>query len=64
MPRYRTISCEYCGFMQLKRDRECERCGRLTRRERRRLVASAIYLGVLLVVIGGFYATVKGLVPG
>ncbi|MBD7987099.1 hypothetical protein H9645_03565 [Luteimonas sp. Sa2BVA3] len=64
MPRYRTISCDYCGFMQLKRDRECEGCGRLTRRERRLWIAKSIQVGIVLVVGFVFYARVKGLVPG
>lgn len=61
MPRYRTISCHHCGFMQLKRDIECEGCGRLTRRGRRQLVLWSLNLGVVLVVGLVFYWKVKGL---
>ena len=61
MPRYRTISCHHCGFMQLKRDTECERCGRLTKRGRRQLVLWSVNLAVVLTVGFVFYSQVKGL---
>jgi hypothetical protein len=35
MPRHRPISCEHCGFMQLKRDQVCENCGEMTARAKR-----------------------------
>lgn len=35
MPRRRTISCNHCGYMQLKRDEYCDRCGRMTERAKR-----------------------------
>lgn len=47
MPRYRTISCDHCGYMQLKRDSECAKCGRMTRRERDRWTAKGIQLLVM-----------------
>lgn len=63
MPRYRTISCDYCGFMQLKRDRECERCGRMTRRERRRWAARSIPIAFALILALVLYAKAKGFIP-
>ena len=50
MPRRRTIFCDHCGFLQLKRDIECEGCQRLTRRGRRQVVAWSLQLGAILVV--------------
>ena len=55
MPRRRTISCPHCGYLQLKRDTECDRCGRLTAREKNRLVATAIYVGVVLAIVAVGY---------
>lgn len=59
MPRYRTISCSHCGFMQLKRDKTCDRCGRLTARESRKLAMGFVYLGALLVIALVFYAKIQ-----
>lgn len=53
MPRYRTIACDYCGHLLLKRDTECEACGRMTRRERKLWVARAAQVGFIL-IIGAF----------
>lgn len=63
MPRYRTISCDHCGHMLLKRDIECEACGRMTRRERHLWVAKAVQLGVILLVAAFVYANLKGGLP-
>ena len=63
MPRRRTIACDYCGFLQLKRDTECEACGRMTRRERRLWIAKAVQIGVILLVGFIMYAKLKGLAP-
>jgi hypothetical protein len=63
MPRRRTIACDHCGFLQLKRDTECEACGRMTRRERHRWIAKAVQLGVILLVGAFMYAKLKGLAP-
>lgn len=48
MPRHRTISCAHCGFMQLKRDKVCQRCDRLTAREAK---AQAFWVAKLIVTI-------------
>lgn len=61
MPRYRTIACDYCGHMLLKRDAECEMCGRMTRKERRLWIAKAIQLGIVLAASVVIYVTVTGL---
>ena len=61
MPRYRTIACDHCGHLLLKRDAECEVCGRMTRREWNRWIARAIQLGVMLVGFAFVYAKLKGL---
>jgi hypothetical protein len=58
MPRYRTISCQHCGFMQLKRDKTCDGCGRLTAREGRKLAGGFVYLCALLVIGLVFYAKI------
>lgn len=63
MPRYRTISCDHCGHMLLKRDTECEACGRMTRRERHLWVAKAVQLGVILLVAAFVYANLKSGLP-
>lgn len=63
MPRYRTIVCTHCGHMLLKRDTECEVCGRMTRRERRLWIAKAVQIGVVLVAFAFIYVKVKGLAP-
>lgn len=61
MPRYRTISCDHCGFMQLKRDSECDACGRMTKRERRVWVMRGIVTVVTLLVGIVVYEQIKGL---
>lgn len=63
MPRYRTIACDHCGHMLLKRDTECEACGRMTRRERNLWLAKAVQIGVVLVAFAFIYFKVKGLAP-
>jgi len=63
VPRRRTIACDHCGHLQLKRDTECDVCGRITRRERSRWIAKAIQIGVVLVVAAAMYAKIKGLAP-
>lgn len=63
MPRYRTIACDHCGYLQLKRDTQCDACGRLTRQERNRWIAKAVQVGVILLVGVFIYAKLKGLVP-
>lgn len=59
MPRYRTISCSHCGFMQLKRDLICERCGEMTAREKRKWVARLIYAGVMIAIGLVLYARIQ-----
>ena len=62
MPRRRTIACDHCGYLQLKRDKECDQCGRLTRRERNLWLAKAIQL-VLILAVGLYgYSKIKGLI--
>lgn len=51
MPRYRTISCEHCGFMLLKRDTTCEMCGRMTQRGKTGMAAKAVQV---VIVLAGF----------
>lgn len=61
MPRHRTIACDHCGYLQLKRDTECDQCGRLTRRERNLWVTKAIQLAIILVAGLYWYFSIKGL---
>ena len=61
MPRRRTISCENCGYMLLKRDTECEACGSMTLRSRNLLVAKVAQFGVMLIVLVFVYGQLKGL---
>lgn len=63
MPRRRTIACDHCGYLQLKRDTECDKCGRMTRRERSRWIAKGIQLAIMVVVGLYGYFKIKGLVP-
>jgi hypothetical protein len=63
MPRYRTIACDHCGHLLLKRDTECEVCGRMTRRERQLWIAKAVQLGVILLVTAFAYAKLKSGLP-
>ena len=63
MPRRRTIACDHCGYLQLKRDTTCDTCGRITRRERHHWIAKAVQLGVILLVVIFMCAKIKGLTP-
>jgi len=63
MPRYRTIACDHCGHMLLKRHSECEACGCMTRRGKRLFVAKAIQIGIFLVASAWVFLTIKGLGP-
>ena len=63
MPRHRTIACDHCGYLQLKRDTECDQCGRMTRRERNLWIAKAVQIGMILLVGVFMYARLKGLAP-
>lgn len=63
MPRHRTIACDYCGFLQLKRATECEACGRMARRERMLWIAKAVQIGVFLLVGVFMYVKLRGLAP-
>ncbi len=49
--------------MLLKRDTECEACGRMTRRERRLWIAKALQIGLVLLVVAFVYFKLKGLAP-
>lgn len=63
MPRRRTIACEHCGYLQLKRDTECDQCGHMTRRERNLWIAKGIQFAVIgLVVLYGYFK-INGLTP-
>ena len=63
MPRYRTISCEHCGHMLLKRDTVCEMCGRMTQRGKARLVAQIIPALIVLIAVAVMLHVVGGLTP-
>lgn len=63
MPSFRTTACDHCGHLLLKRDTECEVCGRMTRRERNLWTAKAIQIGVVLVAFAFIYLKIKGLAP-
>lgn len=63
MPRYRTISCEHCGYMLLKRDTVCEMCGRMTQRGKVRLVAKIIPALIVLIAVAVMLYVVGGLTP-
>lgn len=62
MPRRRTIACNYCGYLQLKRDTECDQCGRMTSRERNLWIARGVKLAVIAVAFIYGYFKIKGLV--
>lgn len=61
MPRYRTISCDHCGHMLLKRDDYCEQCNHMTRRARTLLTAKVVQVSIILVVFAFMYFKIKGL---
>ena len=63
MPRRRTIACDHCGHMLLKRDNECEVCGRITSRELILGIAKVVQIGVALIVFAFMYFKVKRLSP-
>lgn len=63
MPRYRTIACDHCGHMLLKRDTECEVCGRMTRRERNLWIAKTVQIVVIVLVAAFVYFKLKGGLP-
>ena len=55
------ISCDRCGYMQLKRDAECDACGRMTKRERRLWIARGV-VSVWAVIVGVVvFGQLKGL---
>lgn len=63
MPRRRTIACDHCGYLQLKRDTECDQCGRMTRRERNLWIAKGIQFAVIgLAALYGYFK-IKALIP-
>lgn len=64
MPRYRTISCDHCGYMQLKSDVDCDQCGRMTARAKRKMWAGLIGAGTTVLVALLFYARVKAIAVG
>lgn len=51
MPRRRTIACDHCGYLQLKRDTHCDQCGRMTRRERTNVYWIALSISIVLTVV-------------
>lgn len=59
MPRYRSIACDHCGHLLLKRDTECEVCGRMTRREQHLWLAKTVQIGFVLLVAGIMYYKVQ-----
>lgn len=64
MPRYRTISCEHCGFMQLKRDQVCEQCGAMTARAKRSMKFDLLRFGLIALAMVGFYFYVQHVIHG
>lgn len=62
MPRYRTISCDHCGYMQLKSDVDCDRCGRMTKRAKTKAWVTAIYFGAVSLIGLGFLTYVEHVV--
>ena len=63
MPRYRTISCAHCGFMQLKRDYFCEGCNSLTLRAKVELIAKVAQLVVIALAVCWLYSEIQTLIP-
>lgn len=63
MPRRRTIVCAHCGYLQLKRDTACDRCGRMTRRERNLWITKGIQLAAIIVAALYGYFKIKELAP-
>jgi uncharacterized paraquat-inducible protein A len=51
MPRRRTVSCEECGHLLLKRAETCERCGAETLYSRRRFWTWLAGFGVTALVV-------------
>lgn len=51
MPRRRTIACDHCGYLQLKRNTHCDQCGRMTRRERTNVYWIALSISIVLTVV-------------
>jgi len=63
MPRYRTISCEHCGHMLLKRDTVCEMCGLMTHRGKANLVAKVVQVVIVLAGFAVIFAVIRGFAP-
>lgn len=63
MVRRRTITYLHCEQLQLKRDTECDHCGRITRRERNLWIARGIVLTVIGLIALYGYLQIKGLPP-
>lgn len=64
MPRYRSIACVQCGYMQLKRDTDCDRCGQMTERAKKKLVVKLVYMAVVAVVAVIGYFKIQGIALG
>jgi hypothetical protein len=59
----RTISCEHCGYMQLKRDEACDQCGQPTARVMRKEKIQLYEFGFRLLLVGGVLAFAWSVIP-
>lgn len=64
MPRRRSIACDNCGFLVLKRDEFCERCGTTTPQAKRRTQAGLIYAVFVAITCLAGYAYVRHAIAG
>lgn len=58
MPR-RSIECDNCGFLVLKRDATCERCGADTPHVKRRMQGQLIRFVLMAIIVAGGWLYIK-----
>jgi hypothetical protein len=51
MGKHRTISCDRCAHLLLRRDAYCDVCGHMARRERIRSIAGATWFACILIAV-------------
>jgi hypothetical protein len=61
MARHRTISCERCAHLLLRRDAHCDVCGHEARRERIRSIAGGVWFGCILLAVVVAHAMVTSM---
>ena len=61
MPHRRTIACNHCGHLLLKRSSYCEVCGQITKRMKILWIAKTVQITAILVFAALIYWKVQHL---